>query len=198
MYVSQEEIIVSNRLVASMKVGIKKEAAKLALVKFKKNDELMRKRLFILQVKSNMVLVVADKLSKTKAGEFLDSYLNKILEEENKMKRKLQLELKKGREKYRITAKRAKAYPPRSTEFDAGPSSTGGYHGASRGRGGYSRGGGMKNIPTESRGCYVCKSTEHLTRNCTDDKKEFIDATFVDEQKITQPSVVRVSPMLHP
>ena len=76
-----------------MKVGIKKEAAKLALVKFKKNDELMRKLLFILQVKSNIVLVVADKLSKTKAGEFLDSYLNKILEEENKMKRKLQLEL---------------------------------------------------------------------------------------------------------
>ena len=162
----------------------------MALVKFKKNDELMRKRLFILQVKSNMVLVVADKLSKTKAGEFLDSYLNKILEEENKMKRKLQLELKKGREKYRITAKRAKAYPSRSTQSDARPPSTGGYHGASRGRGGYSRGGGMKNIPTESRRCYVCKSTENLARNCTDDKKEFIYATIIDEHKITPPSVV--------
>ena len=168
---SQEGIIVSNRLVAAMEAGIQKEAAILALAEFKKNDLLMRNRLFILQVQKQYGEEVADKLSRTKAGEFLDPDLNKIFEEENKMKRRLQLELEKERERSRITAKRAKVYPPRAKESDDGPSKTGGYHGASGGRGGYSRGGGTKNIPTEPRRCYVCKSTEHLARNCTDDKK---------------------------
>ena len=159
---SQEGIIVSNRLVAAMEAGIQKEAAILALAEFKKNDLLMRNRLFILQVQKQYGEEVADKLSRTKAGEFLDPNLNKIFEEENKMKRRLQLELEKERERSRITAKRAKVYPPRAKESDDGPSKTGGYHGASGGRGGYSRGGGTKNIPTEPRRCYVCKSTEHL------------------------------------
>ena len=54
-----------------MKVGIKKEAAKLALVKFKKNDELMRKRLFILQVESNMVKRWPINYPRPKQGSFL-------------------------------------------------------------------------------------------------------------------------------
>ena len=62
---------ISNRLVASIKVGIKKEAAKLALVKFKKKDELMRKRLFIFQVKSNMVKRWPINYLRPKQGSFL-------------------------------------------------------------------------------------------------------------------------------
>jgi hypothetical protein len=170
---NQEAIIVSTRLIASMIEGAAKDSAIAALTEIKKTDDLMRKRLFILQVQREYGEQVADKLSRTKAGEFLDPDLNKILEEENKLKRKVQLELEKEKEKLRIKAKRTK-FNSRPSDYGAGPSNAGGYQGATRGRGGYSRGGGTKHTPTtppEPKRCYICQSTQHLARNCTSAKK---------------------------
>ena len=67
--------------------GAGKDSAEAALTEIKKGDDLMHNRLFILQVRREYGEEVADKLSRTKAGEFLDPDLNKILQEENKMKR---------------------------------------------------------------------------------------------------------------
>ena len=174
---NQEAIIVSTRLIATMVEGAGKDSAQVALAEFKKSDDLMRNRLFILQVRREHGEEVADKLSRTKAGEFLDPDLNKILQEENKMKRKIQLELEKEKERLRIKAKRTK-FNPRSSDYGAGPSNAGGYHGSyqgtTRGRGGYSRGGGTKHIPTtapEPKKWYTCQSTQHLARNCTNSTK---------------------------
>ena len=85
-------------MIATMVEGEGKDSAQVALAEIKKSQELMRNRLFILQVRREHGEEVSDKLSRTKAGEFLDPHLNKILQEENKIKRKIQLELEKEKE----------------------------------------------------------------------------------------------------
>ena len=52
---NQEAIIVSTRLIATMVEGAGKDSAQTALAEIKKGDELMRNRLFILQVRREYV-----------------------------------------------------------------------------------------------------------------------------------------------
>ncbi len=55
-----------------MPAGVTKQAAMNSLAEFRKSDESMRDRLFVLQVWRKYDQETADKLARRKAGEFLD------------------------------------------------------------------------------------------------------------------------------
>ncbi len=158
MLPTQNGILESVSLIARMAAGAEKDLANAALGEFRKAHELMRGRLFILQVWRKYDNATADKVSRRKAGELLDPDLAKVIEENDKR------DAKREREKDRAAtqAKRFKGNP--AVDSAAGPS--GGHRGHSpRGRGGYSRG-GRQSTPREERKCYVCGLPDHLARNC--------------------------------
>lgn len=168
MLCNQNGIVGAQPIIAAMEDGLPKVAALAALAEFKKADEHMRKRLFILQVWRKHGPDIADECSRRKAGEFLDPDLVKALERKDKINMKRELELEKEKERLRQTAKRAKNSQYYDADFGAGSSSYGGSQGRGghnpRGRGGLSRGGAK---PTsKERRCYLCQAVDHIVRDC--------------------------------
>lgn len=160
---TQNGILGSLRLIATMEQGANKTAAKDVLAEFRKAHELMRHRLFILTIWRKFDYATADKVARRKAGEYLDADLAKVLEERDK--REIKREREKDKDRSRGQGKRFRGNHSYQVDFGAGPSNPRGYHGhgvqASRGgrggstRGGSTRGGGQ--APTTERRCYVCQ-----------------------------------------
>ncbi len=72
----QNRIIPSSRIIGRLAVGGDRMEAKSAIVEFRKADESMQDRLFVLQVWRRYDQETADKLARKKAGEFLDPELS--------------------------------------------------------------------------------------------------------------------------
>jgi hypothetical protein len=171
MLCTQNGILGSLRLIATVEEGANKTAAKDVLAEFRKAHELMRQWLFILTILRKFDYATADKVARTKAGEYLDADLAKVLEEKDK--REVKREREKEKDRSCCQGKQFKGSHSYQVDFGAGSSNPRGYHGygvqASRGgRGGSTRGGGQ--VSTTERRCYVCQSLEHFARNCPNRK----------------------------
>ena len=174
---TQNGILAAVQVIAKMENGDHKEEAKVVLTHFRKSDESMRKRLFILQVWRKHGRDVAAKLASRKAGELLDPDLANILKGKQKIEEKIQRDLAKDRAVTQQQAKRFKYdYGAGHSNYNRGGQSRGNQHrgGYTRGGGGYTRGGegygrgaGTKQSTTkEEKKCYSCNSAEHFARNC--------------------------------
>lgn len=171
MLPTQTGILASLKLIATMREGADKTAAKDAIAEFRKAHEVMRKRLFILTIWRKFDYTTADKVARRKAGEYLDADLAKVLEEKDRTEAKREREKEKDRSHGQ--GKRFKGNQSHQVEFGAGSTNTRGYQGRSGlswrgGRGGPFR--GKSEVPTTDRRCYVCQSLEHFARNCPNRK----------------------------
>ncbi|XP_045028545.1 uncharacterized protein LOC116931312 [Daphnia magna] len=127
MMSTQNGILGSLRLIATMEQGANKIAAKDVLAEFRKAHELMRQRLFILTIWRKFDYATADKVARRKAGEYLDPDLAKVLEEKDK--REIKRERKKEKDRSRGQGKRFRGNHSYQVDFGAGPSNPRGYHG---------------------------------------------------------------------
>ncbi len=144
----QNGIIESSRIIGRLPAGRDRREAESAMAEFRKADESMRDRLFVLQVWRRYDQKTADKLARMKAGEFLDPELAKILEEREKRHDRDRREREKERERsnrsrrYRGGTAHYSDYPSRLSDSGAyqttGRSGFGSEYG---GRGGNVRGG---------------------------------------------------------
>ena len=91
-----------------MPAGVTKQAAMNSLAEFRKSDESMRDRLFVLQVWHTYDQETADKLARRKAGEFLDPELAKVLEEREKKMDREKREREREKERHGSRSKRYK------------------------------------------------------------------------------------------
>lgn len=168
---TQYGILAAGRAIAKMEAGQRQEA-EAALAYFRKTDQLLRERLFILQVWRKHGEVIARQLASMKAGELLDPDLAKLLKDKLKSEQKIQRDLAKDRVASQQQAKRFKPYHGAGTSgYNRGSQNRGGHSRGGRGyaRGGSSNGRGAEpepgSVPKE-RSCYLCHSTEHFIRNC--------------------------------
>jgi len=157
-------------MIATLEAGAPKTAAEGALAEFRKSEESLRDRLYILQVWRRFDYDTADKLARVKAGEFMDQDLAKVLElREKRLERE-----KRDREREKERSSSRPKHPRGGGSYHGNASGSqegGGYN--STGRGGFGgRGGGARGgkRPAPDLKCYICGHTGHFCRNCPDKK----------------------------
>jgi len=164
----QNDIISLSKLIAKISAPLKVEGDGV-LAEFRKPDESMRDRLFVLQVWRCYDHDTADKLDRVKAGEFLDLDLAKVLESREK-----RLDREKREREKETSSSRPKHHRGGATyngDSASGSHDSGGFH--STGRGGFGgRGGGARGTkrPAPDRTCFTCGKTGHFFKNCPDKK----------------------------
>lgn len=169
----QEGILALMKLVAKLPEANRQEATDV-LTEFRKADESMRARLFVLQVWRRYDQDTAEKLARRKAGEFLDPELAKVLEEREKRIDREKREREREKEmKYRSQPKRFKGGASQYGDSGQGSSDSNGNQ--SFGRGGYGprgRGGGSRGgkRPGPENKCHLCGSPDHFFKSCPSKK----------------------------
>lgn len=166
----QDSILALAKLIATLDADKGKPEAQAVLANLRKTDESLRDRLFILQVWRKYDHETADRLARTKAGEFLDPDLAKVLDDRQK-----RLD-KEKREKEKERSGKAKwRNGPANGQYWQAPHGSG--YSSSAGRGGYGGGysgagrvggGPVKNSkrPSEQNPCHTCGGTDHFYKQC--------------------------------
>lgn len=166
---AQDGIILLARMIAALAAGAPKTAAEGALAAFRKSEESLRDRLFILQVWRRYDHDTADKLARVKAGEFMDQDLAKVLESrEKRMERE-----KRDRERDKERSSSRPKHPRGGGSYHGFASSSQEGGGYNPGRGGFGgRGGGARGgkRPAPDLKCFICGKTGHFFKNCPDKK----------------------------
>jgi hypothetical protein len=140
------------------------------MAEFRKADESMRDRLFVLQVWRRYDQETADKLARMKAGEFLDPELAKILEEREKRHDRDRREREKERERSN-RSRRSRGGTAHYSDYPSRSSDSGGYQTPGRsgfgsgygGRGGNVRG-GRRTGPDNK--CHICGEPGNFFKQC--------------------------------
>lgn len=168
----QNTILALVQLITRLPEANKAESLEV-LKELRKADVSMRERLFVLQVWRKYDQDTADKLSRRKAGEFLDPELAKVLEERDKKLDREKREREREKEKFRNQPKRFKGGAFHFGDFAPGSFDNTGYQAPSRGgygtrgRGGSVRGGKR---PGPDNKCHLCGSPDHFFKSCPSKK----------------------------
>lgn len=169
----QDSILALAKLTATLAADAGKPEAEDILKNMRKADESIRDRLFILQVWRKYDHETAERLARTKAGEFLDPDLAKVLEERQKRLDKEKRAKEREKEKTTSGTRRwrggaANYSEPQHYQQSSGHfSGRGGYGGGGRGGGGPAR--GLKR-PSEQNTCHICGASDHFLKQCPNRK----------------------------
>ena len=181
---AQNGIIAMTKSVASMETGPVKTAAIAILDDFKKSEEALRDRLFVLQVWRRYDYDTSNEMARMKAGEFEDPHLAKTLEKREKRMDREKRERERDKTRHQQQPKRSRGGAPHygypggvphygyaahygyAGSYDNGqqPHGRGGY--AQRGRGGHSQV-KISKKPSAINTCHTCGGTDHFYKQCT-------------------------------
>jgi uncharacterized membrane protein YgcG len=159
-----------------MTAGEDRTASGAALDDFRKAEEVLRDRLFVLLVWRRYDQETAGKMARRKAGEFEDPELAKVLEEREKRLDKERRDKEKEKHKSSHPPKRFKggAQPYYEEYNQSGGYSSGGRGGHGSG-GGYFRGGGNRggkaSGPGPEKKCHLCGEPGHFFKRCPKQQK---------------------------